>query len=80
MIQLQPVNEMLKELSKIDSDIQALTQRLDSKLTTEKKRVTNMKYLAQAMELKNELIDILQEEYCQLISLEQLMFDIQNKN
>ena len=78
MIKDQPINETLQELASIERDIDSLTSRLKSGTLSNKQMARNHKYLFQALELKHEIIKLLQEEYCEAITCEKLMFDLQN--
>lgn len=80
MIKAKHHDELLQELSSIETDIQALLIRIKSPMKTAEQLMTNLKYLGEAFELRNTIYDTLETDYCHLITLEELMFDIQKND
>ena len=74
------IQETLKELFQINEDIDALRSRLESGLLDDNQILINYKYLIQAIEMKNELTEMLTMEFGVEASLVELWQDIKKAN
>ena len=79
MINKEPIEDMIRSLSMVEADIRSLKKRLEQDIMTSKGRRSNKKYLKMA-QLERQMINVLlEDEYLEGISDEDLQKAIQRQ-
>jgi hypothetical protein len=77
MINQEPVNEMIKALNDVERDIRSLTDRVLSFEACDKISSTNRKYLKMAIKERLQIIAMLEIEYTEGISMDEIFQELQ---